>query len=114
MDLSKFMPDEENGINWSSCIITDRQQWFNDWVLGFFQECSSKAQVAEHLLHCTGGVFFLDLETPSEMPLVKVLSQRACPWTFYFQRRKVKFSCSQLYESVKFLDFLYVSGSEFY
>ena len=80
VDLSHFIPDEENDTNPSCDTITDRQERFNDLVVNSFQECSSKAEVTRHLLHCTGGVVFLD------------------------EAR----TCSNSYELIKFLDFLYL------
>ena len=106
VDLSNFMPDEEKGTNWSSNII-DRQNRFNNLLLHLFQECSSKTEVARHLLHCTGGVVFVSDDPPSvRLSLSKVLSQGARSWTFLFDRFGTK--SNKCYDMVKFLDFLYV------
>ena len=60
LDLSHFIPDEENETNLSCVFITDRQSRFSDLFLNSFQECSSKVEVARHLFHCTGGVVYLE------------------------------------------------------
>ena len=108
LDLSNFIPDEENETCLSSDIITVRQQSFHDLVLKVFQECSVKDEFVRQLLHCTGGVIFLEcLRSVGILPLLKVSSQIARSWAFLFKSFTTR-SCSNLFESVKFQDFLYV------
>ena len=108
VDLSNFIPDEENGTNWSSDAVTERQRCFSDLVLNFFQECSSKAEVVTHFLHCTGGMVFQDNNclASGEPSLLKVFTQGALSWTFIFECHTAE-GCNNLYESVKFLECLY-------
>ena len=108
VDLSDFIPDEENGTNWSSETVTWRQKRFNSLVLNLFEECSPKPEVARHLHHCTGGVVVLNYNDPSIIPsLFKVLSQGARSWTFLFNPFSA-ISYKNFYDLVKFLDLLYV------
>ena len=103
VDSSNFIPDEENGTNWSMETVTERQKRFNNLVLNFFEECSPKAEVARHLLHCTGGVISLYYNDQSVISsLFKVLSQGARFWTLLFY----PFISDNFYDVVKFLDFL--------
>ena len=105
VNLSNFMPDEEKGTNWSSDTITVRQKSFNDLALNLFQECSSNAEVARHLLHGTGGVIVVNyIDSSVIVSLFKVLSEGAHSWTFLFDR----LSAMTLDDLVKFLDFLNV------
>ena len=104
VDLSILIPDEENENDWPYHSALLKTMQFNKLVLNLFQECSSKAEVVTHFLHCTGRIVVPDYPFSSgELQLLKVVSQGARSWNLVC---KVGTSerCNDFFESVKFLE----------
>lgn len=107
LDLSKYIPDEENETYVASGYLTRNGLVFNTLIVRLFKEGSSlgsEAEIARHLLDCSGGVVYID-HCMEILPIATAVSHVARSWTLLVSGG---IPVSDLYESLNLLDLLHI------
>lgn len=107
LDLSKYIPDEENEAFLPLDFLTRNELSFNALIVRLFKEGSSlgsEAEISRNLLDCSGGVIYVGYGMEI-LPIAKALSQVARSWSLLVDTR---FPVSKLYDSLKLLDLLHI------